>query len=68
LNLVESILALTHSDLRPVILGEPNDQNHENMSAAKMAALGWKPKVGLYEGIEKTYTWFRKQVTQEVAV
>lgn len=68
LNLVESILALTHSDLRPVILGEPNDQNHENMSAAKMAALGWKPKVGLYEGIEKTYTWFRKQVAQEVAV
>jgi CDP-glucose 4,6-dehydratase len=68
LNLVESILALTHSDLRPVILGEPNDQNHENMSAAKMAALGWKPKVGLYQGIEKTYTWFRKQVTQEVAV
>jgi CDP-glucose 4,6-dehydratase len=68
LKLVESILALTHSDLRPNILGQPNDQNHENMSRAKMASLGWKPKISLYEGIEKTYTWFRKQVAQEVAV
>jgi GDP-L-fucose synthase len=27
----------------------------------KMKSLGWEPKIGLREGIEKTYEWYKEQ-------
>jgi len=33
-----------------------------NFSNARMYSIGWKSRVSLREGIEKTYPWVEKQV------
>jgi GDPmannose 4,6-dehydratase len=27
--------------------------------------LGWEPKIGLREGIESTYNWYKEQIVKE---
>jgi len=44
--------AITHD------LGKPDGTPRKLMSAAKLRALGWSPKIGLEEGIASVYRWF----------
>ncbi|CBG39354.1 GDP-L-fucose synthase family protein [Helicobacter mustelae] len=37
---------------------KPDGTYQKLMDSSKIFALGWKPKVGLREGIEKTYQWY----------
>jgi GDP-L-fucose synthase len=39
-------------------LTKPDGTPRKLMSAEKLRALGWTPKVGLREGIAATYAWF----------
>jgi GDP-L-fucose synthase len=37
---------------------KPDGTKRKLMDNTRMRKLGWKPKVGLEEGIEKTYQWY----------
>ncbi len=39
---------------------KPDGTMHKLMDNRRITKLGWKPKVGLEEGIRKTYQWYRK--------
>ncbi|WP_073351392.1 GDP-L-fucose synthase family protein [Flavobacterium xanthum] len=41
---------------------KPDGTPRKLMDVAKMHALGWKHKVQLQEGIQKTYTWFLENI------
>ncbi|MCC6736315.1 MAG: GDP-L-fucose synthase [Bauldia sp.] len=41
----------------------PDGTPRKLMSAARLAALGWQPTIGLREGIAATYEWFKAQKT-----
>ena len=30
------------------------------MNVERIKSLGWEPKIGLREGIEKTYQWYKE--------
>jgi GDP-L-fucose synthase len=40
---------------------KPDGTPRKLMSSARLSALGWKPSIGLREGLEKTYSWFLGQ-------
>ncbi len=40
---------------------KPDGTMRKLMDNTRMRKLGWKPKVGLEEGIEKTYQWYVRQ-------
>jgi GDP-L-fucose synthase len=40
---------------------KPDGTLRKLMSSARLSALGWKPSLGLREGLEKTYSWFLDQ-------
>lgn len=58
--LVEKILKIMNSDLKPVILNEGNYEiKHQYLSAEKARnILGWKPLYHIEEGLEKTIKWY----------
>jgi GDP-L-fucose synthase len=37
---------------------KPDGMPRKLLDVAKLSALGWKPRIGLREGIESTYRWF----------
>lgn len=39
---------------------KPNGTPRKVLNVDKIKALGWEPKIGLREGIEKTYEWYKK--------
>jgi GDP-L-fucose synthase len=39
---------------------KPNGTPRKVLDVNKITSLGWKPKIGLKEGIEKTYNWYKK--------
>jgi GDP-L-fucose synthase len=39
---------------------KPNGTPRKVLNVNKIKALGWKPKIGLRDGIEKTYEWYKK--------
>ena len=41
--------------------GKPDGTKRKLLDTTRMRKLGWKPKVGLEEGIEKTYKWYIHQ-------
>ena len=40
---------------------KPDGTPRKLMSGARLAAMGWRPRIGLKEGIAKTYAWFLAQ-------
>jgi CDP-glucose 4,6-dehydratase len=62
LQLVEKILVLMESDLKPEILNEAtNEIIHQYLSAEKARKLlGWKPLFSLDEGLKNTITWYKE--------
>jgi CDP-glucose 4,6-dehydratase len=55
------LAAAGRADLDPVVLGEARHEiPHQYLSAAKLRdRLGWKPSVGLDEGLARTVAWYR---------
>lgn len=47
---------------------KPDGTPRKLMDSSKMRAMGWRPRVGLREGIERTYEWYRAQVAAEPLV
>ena len=39
---------------------KPNGTPRKVLNVDKIKALGWEPKIGLREGIEKTYQWYKE--------
>ena len=39
---------------------KPNGTPRKVLNVNKIKELGWEPKIGLYEGILKTYDWYKK--------
>lgn len=39
---------------------KPNGAPRKVLDNSKISMLGWKPRIGLREGIERTYNWFLK--------
>lgn len=61
LELVDRILALLNSDLRPDVRNEAsNEIRHQYLSAAKAKRLlGWQPLFTLDEGLSRTIAWYK---------
>lgn len=61
LELVDRILALLNSDLRPDVRNEAsNEIRHQYLSAAKAKRLlGWQPLFTLDEGLSLTIAWYK---------
>ena len=36
--------------------------NAKVMNVDKLLALGWEPKISLYDGIKSTYEWYKEAV------
>ncbi|MBM3156772.1 MAG: NAD-dependent epimerase/dehydratase family protein [Chloroflexi bacterium] len=67
LELVERILKLMGSKLKPVIRNEASNEILRQYLDAKKArkVLGWKPMFTLNEGLNKTIGWYRKFFADE---
>lgn len=61
-EIVDRIISLMGSDLKPQVLNETNNEIlHQYLSADKARAqLGWKPLFDLDEGLARTITWYRE--------
>ena len=62
IELVERILDLMESDLKPVIRNEAtNEIRRQYLSAAKARrVLGWQPIFTLDEGLKRTICWYQE--------
>ena len=67
LELVNKIIKLMESNLKPKILNEAtNEIKHQYLSAKKAREmLGWKPRYTLEEGLARTIGWYRKFLAEE---
>ena len=65
LELVERILQLMGSDLKPVIRNEAtNEIRKQYLSADKaQSILGWQPKFTLDDGLQRTIAWYQEFLT-----
>lgn len=43
---------------------KPDGTPRKLLDISKLASLGWSPKVSLYEGLQKTYDWFLKNIAR----
>jgi GDP-L-fucose synthase len=41
---------------------KPNGTLRKVLNVDKIKSLGWEPKIGLYNGIKKTYNWYKENV------
>jgi CDP-glucose 4,6-dehydratase len=60
-EIVEKILVLMNSDLKPEVRNEAtNEIRHQYLSAARARReLGWRPLFTLDEGLRRTVDWYR---------
>ena len=59
-ELVDKILKLMNSDLKPVILNEAKNEIKQQYLSSKKAreVLSWKPRYTLEEGLKETIEWY----------
>jgi CDP-glucose 4,6-dehydratase len=63
LALVRNIVAIGgRRDLEPVILSQARNEIRDQYLSSENAlkVLGWKPQIGLDEGLERTFAWYRE--------
>ncbi|GAA0084946.1 GDP-mannose 4,6-dehydratase [Clostridium sp. CTA-7] len=68
LELVNKILKIMGSDLKPIILNQGNNEiTHQYLSAKKARTLlGWSPKYTIDEGLSKTIEWYKDFFKKEI--
>jgi CDP-glucose 4,6-dehydratase len=66
-EIVESVIKLMGSDLKPVILNEANNEiRYQYLSAEKARRiLNWKPLYNLDQGLSMTIDWYRNFFTHD---
>ncbi len=66
LDLVSKVLRLMDSSLRPVVLGEANNEIiHQYLDAGKARRmLDWQPLFTLDEGLKRTIQWYEQFLSQ----
>ena len=47
---------------------KPNGTPRKVLNVDKIKSLGWEPKIGLKEGIESTYEWYKKNIGYEEVI
>ena len=66
-NIVNLVCNITDTDSE-VIWQDKNDREHDKAGTKgyadiqKIEKIGWKPKISLEDGLEKTYEWFKKNI------
>ena len=70
LDMVNRILTLMGSELRPIVLGEAmNEIKHQYLAADKARAmLDWAPGYGLDDSLRETIAWYRDFLADPPAV
>jgi GDP-L-fucose synthase len=43
----------------------PDGTPRKLLDVSRLEALGWRPRIGLRQGIEQTYAWYRQHAVQE---
>jgi len=68
-DLVERVLTVMGSSLKPVVLGEAcHEILHQSLDATKARTrLGWEPLFTLDEGLDRTIAWYRKHIPETVS-
>ena len=61
-GLVDLVISASGKNIYKQHIAGPVGVQIRDLSAARMRALGWEPKVSLREGIGHTYLWIEKQV------
>ncbi|NMC62551.1 MAG: NAD-dependent epimerase/dehydratase family protein [SAR324 cluster bacterium] len=67
LDVVNSIIKLMNSSLKPMILNEVHNEIHDQYLCSEKARnmLGWTPHYGLECGLSKSISWYRDFFTKE---
>ena len=62
-EVVERILKMMNSDLRPIILNQTSDGSHDQYLCAEKARnlLGWQPVYDFNSGLSRTIEWYQKR-------
>lgn len=60
LEVVETVLQVMQSPLRPIILNQASNEIREQSldSSKARRLLGWRPRHGLHQGLAKTIPWY----------
>ncbi|VYU58897.1 NAD-dependent epimerase/dehydratase family protein [Clostridium tertium] len=68
LELVNKILKIMGSDIKPIILNQgSNEIIHQYLSAKKArTVLGWSPNYTIDEGLSKTIEWYKEFLKKEI--
>lgn len=68
LELVNKILKIMGSDIKPIILNQgSNEIIHQYLSAKKArTVLGWSPNYTIDEGLSKTIEWYKDFLKKEI--
>lgn len=68
LELVNKILEIMGSDIKPIILNQgSNEIIHQYLSAKKArTVLGWSPNYTIDEGLSKTIEWYKDFLKKEI--
>ncbi|MBS5949008.1 MAG: GDP-mannose 4,6-dehydratase [Clostridium sp.] len=68
LELVNKILKIMGSDIKPIILNQgSNEIIHQYLSAKKArTVLGWSPNYTIDEGLSKTIEWYKNFLKKEI--
>ena len=61
-ELIDTVAAVAGKDIEVVYVDGPVGVQSRNFSHARIESLGWKARVSLREGIERTYPWIEEQV------
>ena len=62
-ELAETIVKVTgYQNYYQWDVSKPNGTPRKVLNVDKVKALGWEPKIGLLEGIESTYEWYKENV------
>jgi nucleoside-diphosphate-sugar epimerase len=60
-ELAENILSVIGYSGRLVFdAGKPDGTPRKLLDVSRMTDLGWRPRISLKEGIERTYAWFKE--------
>jgi len=61
-ELVDTVIEISGKKLDKKYVEGPVGVQSRNFSKKRILSLGWKPKVSLKEGIDRTYSWINEQV------